>query len=67
MTLIDGKIAVIFGVANKRSIAWGIARSLASAGAKLALNYQNERMESGVRKLVEELPEPTGRAGIVRG
>jgi enoyl-[acyl-carrier protein] reductase I len=53
----DGKVAVIFGVANKRSIAWGIARSLAAAGARLALNYQNERMEAGVRKLVQELPE----------
>jgi len=53
----EGKNAVIIGVANKRSIAWGIARALADAGAKLALNYQNERMESAVRKLAEELPQ----------
>lgn len=53
----DGKVAVIFGVANKRSIAWGIAQALAAAGAKLALNYQNDRMKSGVEKLAEELPE----------
>jgi enoyl-[acyl-carrier protein] reductase I len=52
----DGKVAVIFGVANKRSIAWGIAQALASAGAKLALNYQNDRMKAGVERLVEELP-----------
>ncbi len=57
MGLMDGKVAVIFGVANKRSIAWGITTALAEAGAKIALNYQNERMEEGVRKLAEELPE----------
>jgi enoyl-[acyl-carrier protein] reductase I len=54
----DGKVAVVIGVANKRSIAWGITRALASAGARVALNYQNERMEDGVRKVVAELPEP---------
>ena len=53
-----GKVAVVFGVANKRSIAWGIVRALSETGAKLALNYQNDRMESAVRKLAEELPEP---------
>lgn len=58
MALMDGKVVVVFGVANKRSIAWGIARALAGAGAKLALNYQNDRMEAAVRKLGEELPEP---------
>jgi enoyl-[acyl-carrier protein] reductase I len=58
MGLMDGKVAVVIGVANKRSIAWGITRALASAGARLALNYQNERMEDGVRKIVGELPEP---------
>lgn len=58
MGLMDGKVAVIFGVANKRSIAWGITQALADHGAKLALNYQNERMEEGVRKLVADLPQP---------
>ena len=56
MGSMDGKVAVIFGVANKRSIAWGIARALANAGAKIALNYQNDRMEPGVRKLAADLP-----------
>ncbi len=56
MVTMDGKVAVIFGVANKRSIALGIARALADSGAKLALNYQNDRMEAGVRKLAEDLP-----------
>ena len=56
MGLMDGKTAVIFGVANKRSIAWGITEALANAGAKIALNYQNERMGKFVRKLVVHLP-----------
>ncbi|MEM7199854.1 MAG: enoyl-ACP reductase [Planctomycetota bacterium] len=56
MALMEGKTAVVFGVANKRSIAWGITRALADAGATLALNYQNERMKSAVEKLAEDLP-----------
>jgi enoyl-[acyl-carrier protein] reductase I len=56
MGLMNGKTVVILGVANKRSIAWGIAQALSEHGAKLVLNYQNERMEEGVRKLAEELP-----------
>jgi enoyl-[acyl-carrier protein] reductase I len=51
----DGKVAVVFGVANKRSIAWGIAKALANGGAKLALNFQNERMGEAVEKLSDEL------------
>ena len=57
MGLMDGKVVAIFGVANKRSIAWGITRALVDAGAKVALNYQNERMQDAVDKLVDELPE----------
>jgi enoyl-[acyl-carrier protein] reductase I len=53
----DGKVVCILGVANKRSIAWGIAQALTEAGAKLVLNFQNDRMEESVRKLAEELPE----------
>ncbi|MCA8955868.1 MAG: enoyl-ACP reductase [Planctomycetes bacterium] len=55
----DGKTAVIFGVANKRSIAWAITRAMVRDGARVVLNYQNERMEEGVRKLAEELPKDT--------
>jgi enoyl-[acyl-carrier protein] reductase I len=40
-----GKTAVVFGLANKRSIAWGIAQKLHEAGATLAICYQNERMK----------------------
>jgi enoyl-[acyl-carrier protein] reductase I len=58
MGSMDGKVAVVFGVANKRSIAWGITRCLLASGARVALNYQNERMEDGVRKLAEEVDEP---------
>ena len=59
MGLMDGKTAVIFGVANKRSIAWGITNALVREGARVALNYQNERMETGVRKLATQLPDDT--------
>jgi enoyl-[acyl-carrier protein] reductase I len=54
--LMRDKVAVVFGVANKRSIAWGITEALANAGATIALNYQNARMEEGVRKLAQDLP-----------
>lgn len=59
MALMSGKKVVIFGVANKRSIAWGIAQALLREGATLALNYQNDRMEEPVRKLAAELPGDT--------
>ncbi len=59
MGLMSGKNVVIFGIANKRSIAWGIAQALHREGARLALNYQNERMEEPVRKLAAELPAET--------
>lgn len=59
MGLMSGKNVVIFGVANKRSIAWGIAQALHREGARLALNFQNERMEESVRKLASELPGDT--------
>ncbi|MFO1076647.1 MAG: enoyl-ACP reductase [Planctomycetota bacterium] len=59
MSLLSGKNIVIFGVANKRSIAWGIAQALHREGACLALTYQNERMEEPVRKLAAELAGDT--------
>ncbi|MFN8523187.1 MAG: enoyl-ACP reductase [Chloroflexota bacterium] len=49
--ILAGKTALIFGVANRRSIAWAIAQALAGAGAKLAFTYQGERIEAGVREL----------------
>jgi len=57
----DGqKTAVIFGLANKRSIAWAIAQKLAQAGWRLAICYQNERLELEAKDLIGELPDATG-------
>jgi enoyl-[acyl-carrier protein] reductase I len=55
-----GKTAVVFGLANKRSIAWGIAQKLHAAGATLAICYQNERMKSEAEDLINELPGAAG-------
>ncbi|PYT17177.1 MAG: NADH-specific enoyl-ACP reductase [Acidobacteria bacterium] len=54
--LLDGKKGLIVGVANKRSIAWSIAETLHREGARLAFNYQGERLEENVRSLAAELP-----------
>jgi enoyl-[acyl-carrier protein] reductase I len=56
--LLEGKTGLILGVANKRSLAWGCARSLADAGMRLCLTYANERLEKGVRELAAELENP---------
>jgi enoyl-[acyl-carrier protein] reductase I len=58
--VLEGKTGLIFGVANKRSIAWGIARAWAEAGATLILNYQSERLREGVEDLAQSLREETG-------
>src|SRR5574342_1434520 len=56
MTLsLNGKTYVVMGVANKRSIAWGIAQSLHNAGANLIFTYAGERLEKSVRELAESL------------
>lgn len=55
-----GKTAVVFGLANKRSIAWGIAQKLHAAGATLAICYQNERMKLEAEELIHELPGASG-------
>jgi len=55
-TNLAGKTAVIFGVANKRSIAWGIAQKLHEAGAQLAIAYQNERLGQEAADLITSLP-----------
>jgi enoyl-[acyl-carrier protein] reductase I len=54
---LKGKVAVIFGLANKRSIAWGIAQKLADAGATLAICYQNERLKRDADELAASLPD----------
>ena len=53
---LKGKVAVVFGLANKRSIAWGIAQKLSEAGATLAICYQNERLKRDADELAASLP-----------
>ncbi len=60
MINLAGKTAVVFGLANKRSIAWGIAQKLHEAGATLAICYQNERMKLEAQELIDELPGSQG-------
>ena len=56
--LLEGKRGLIIGVANKRSIAWGIAQRVSEAGAQLCLTYQNERLGENVHELAAELKNP---------
>jgi enoyl-[acyl-carrier protein] reductase I len=51
----EGKQALVLGVANRRSIAWAIARRLADEGAELAFTYQGERIEKSVRELADSV------------
>lgn len=55
MGLLDGKNALIVGVASNRSIAWGIASAMHREGAKLAFTYQNERLRERVEKFANEV------------
>jgi len=54
------KTAVVFGLANKRSIAWAIAQKLHQSGWRLAITYQNERLEQEAQGLLAELPGSLG-------
>jgi enoyl-[acyl-carrier protein] reductase I len=58
MTLLEGKTGLVMGVANKRSIAWGIANAANNAGARLVLAYQNERLGENVQDLAPQLNNP---------
>jgi enoyl-[acyl-carrier protein] reductase I len=62
----EGKRGLVLGVANKRSIAWAIARRLAEGGAELAFTFQGERIESSVRELAESVSSPLVTACDVR-
>jgi enoyl-[acyl-carrier protein] reductase I len=57
---LEGRVAVVFGVANKRSIAWSIAQGLHAAGAKLLITYQNARLEEEAKDLIASLPGAEG-------
>ncbi len=59
MLNLQGRVAVVFGVANKRSIAYTIAQKLAEAGCTLAVGYQNERLKSEADALVQGLSNAT--------
>jgi enoyl-[acyl-carrier protein] reductase I len=54
----EGKRGLVFGVANKRSIAWAIASRLAAGGAQLAFTFQGERIEKNVRELADSVGSP---------
>jgi enoyl-[acyl-carrier protein] reductase I len=55
MKLLEGKKAMVFGVGNKRSIAWGIAQALHAHGAEIGMSYAGEIMEKRVMPLAEEI------------
>jgi enoyl-[acyl-carrier protein] reductase I len=56
--LLENKFGIVFGVANKRSIAWASAQALSEAGARLAFNYQNERLKDNVESLTAGTDAP---------
>ena len=58
MSELSGKHGLIIGVANKRSIAWAVAKAVSDAGARLAVTYQGERLEENVRDLAADLADP---------
>ncbi|HEV8248626.1 MAG TPA: enoyl-ACP reductase, partial [Gaiellaceae bacterium] len=62
----EGKRGLVLGVANRRSIAWGIARRLAEEGAQLAFTFQGERIEKSVRELADSVSSPLVTACDVR-
>src|ERR1700730_12315698 len=55
MGLLDGKTGIIFGVANKRSIAWAIAQALSREGMQLAFTYQGDRLKESVEELTAKM------------
>ena len=65
MINMQGQVAVVFGVANKRSIAYAIAEALANAGATLVLCYQSERLKKESDDLLESLGQ-TGRGRTIQ-
>jgi enoyl-[acyl-carrier protein] reductase I len=57
---LEGRVAVIFGLANKRSIAWAIAQKLHAEGARIAITYQNERLRLEAAEIIDSLPGARG-------
>src|SRR4029453_5917566 len=56
--LLEGKTGLVMGVANKRSIAWGITNAFSKAGARAVLTYQSERLGENVTELAATLKDP---------
>jgi enoyl-[acyl-carrier protein] reductase I len=63
--LLANRFGIIFGVANKRSIAWASAQACMNAGARLAFTYQNERLKGNVESLVEGMDVPLIQCDVV--
>jgi enoyl-[acyl-carrier protein] reductase I len=59
MQLLEGRTGIVFGVANKRSIAWAIAQAWSEAGARLAFTYQGERLKDNVEELAGTFGQDT--------
>jgi enoyl-[acyl-carrier protein] reductase I len=57
MPMLEGKTGIVFGVANKRSIAWAIAQALAAEGMRLAFTYQGERLKESVESLTSAMSD----------
>src|SRR3954468_11374354 len=57
MSMLENKVGMIFGVANKRSIAWACAQACAEQGAKMAFTYQGERLKENVEGLAGTLED----------
>ena len=55
MGLLEGKTAMVFGIANQRSIAWGITKAFYDQGAKMAISYAGEALERRVKPLAEQV------------
>jgi enoyl-[acyl-carrier protein] reductase I len=56
--LLEGKTGLVLGIANKRSLAWGITQAVSREGARVAVTYQGERLEENVRELAAGLKDP---------
>ena len=64
--LLENRFGIIFGVANKRSIAWATAQACADAGARLAFTYQNERLKGNVEELTQGMDAPLAQCDVTK-
>src|ERR671913_55616 len=64
--LLENKLGIVFGVANKRSIAWATARACLDAGARLAFNYQSERLKENVESLTQGMDAPLIQCDVTK-